>query len=263
VLWRAFDRINKSLSHLGVKPPTQGLHPLRGRRYLSRVVRGQRNTRRSPLIGTAFISCVGLAIVFSSSVGDPAILRSLQTANELAVTGSTTLRAVQAPPNHVNAANDSDLQSIIRAAVDDAARRTGRNVSALQVVSSEAVTWPDGSLGCPQPGVMYTMAPVPGYRVRIQAGDTVLSYHASQRGYLVYCPGERAMREKTSQFGLFRSGVAADFRRTAPQWQEPSCIGRRPKRCVAEQAGGATNAAKATALPSAEVGFQEILAWVV
>ncbi len=147
-----------------------------------------------------------LAIVFSSGVGDPATLRSLQTANELAVTGSTTSHAVQAPANQVNAANDSDLQSVIRAAVDDAARRTGQNVSALQVISSEAVTWPDGSLGCPQPGVMYTMATVPGYRVRIQAGDTVLDYHASQRGYLVYCPGGRATREKTSGFGLFRFG---------------------------------------------------------
>jgi hypothetical protein len=155
---------------------------------------------------------LGLAIVFGCSVGDPATLQSLQAASELAVTGSTTLQAVQTPPKHLNAANDTGLHSIIRAAVDDAARRTGLNASALQVTSSEAVTWPDGSLGCPQPGVMYTMAPVPGYRVRIQAGDTVLDYHASQRGYLVYCPGERATREKTSRFGLLRSGIAADLR---------------------------------------------------
>jgi len=167
--------------------------------------------RRSHLIGSASISFFSLAIVLGSSVGDPATLQPLQAANEQAVTGSTTLQAVQAQPNHLNAANDAALHSIIRAAVDDASRRTGLNASALQVISSEAVTWPDGSLGCPQPGVMYTMAPVPGYRVRIQAGNTVLDYHASQRGYLVYCPGERATREKTSRFDLFRFGVAADL----------------------------------------------------
>lgn len=155
---------------------------------------------------------MGLAIVSGSSVVEPATLRSLQAANELAVTGLTTLQAVQAPPNHLNAANDTGLHSTIRAAVDDAARRTGLDASALQVTSSEAVTWPDGSLGCPQPGVTYTMAPVPGYRVRIQAGDTELDYHASQRGYLVYCPAERATREKTSRFGLFDSGMAADLK---------------------------------------------------
>ena len=164
------------------------------------MLRGQRKTRRSLLIGTAFIPCLGLTIIVGGSVGDPAILESLHPTNELAVTGSTSLQAVHAAPRF-HAANDADLQSIIRAAVDEAARRTGLNASALQVISSEAVTWPDGSLGCPQPGLMYTKAPVPGYRVRIQAGDTVLNYHANQRGYLVYCPGERATREKVSRLG--------------------------------------------------------------
>jgi hypothetical protein len=56
-----------------------------------------------------------------------------------------------------------------------------------------AVTWPDGSLGCPQPGVNYTMALVPGYRIRVRAGERVLDYHASQRGYFVLCPGGMAV----------------------------------------------------------------------
>ncbi len=154
---------------------------------------------------------MGLAIVLGGSVGDPATLHSLHAATELAVTGSTSLQAVQAAPGF-NAANDTDLQSIIRAAVDEAARRTGLNASALQVISSEAVTWPDGSLGCPEPGLMYTKAPVPGYRIRIQAGDTVLNYHASERGYLVYCPSERATRGNISRLCLLRSGVPADPR---------------------------------------------------
>lgn len=33
------------------------------------------------------------------------------------------------------------------------------------LVSAEAVTWPDSSLGCPSPGVMYTQALVDGLRV--------------------------------------------------------------------------------------------------
>jgi len=90
------------------------------------------------------------------------------------------------------AAMDTDLQSITRTALDDAARRTGRDASTLKIISSEAVTWPDGSLGCPEPGKLYTMALVPGYRIRIQAGDWVLDYHASRRGYLVLCPPERS-----------------------------------------------------------------------
>jgi hypothetical protein len=88
---------------------------------------------------------------------------------------------------------DSGMQSIIRAALADAARRTGYDPSALQVIGAETVNWPDGSLGCPEPGMNYTLALVPGYRIRIQAGTEVLDYHASRRGSLVLCPAGRSV----------------------------------------------------------------------
>lgn len=85
-----------------------------------------------------------------------------------------------------------ELQSIVKETLADAAKRTERDVSTLKVLSAEAVTWLDGGLGCPEPGVMYTMALVPGYRIRIQAGAEVLDYHATRRGYWVLCPPGRA-----------------------------------------------------------------------
>lgn len=84
------------------------------------------------------------------------------------------------------------MDSITEAALADAAKRTSLPRARLQLASAEAVTWPDGSLGCPEPGMMYTQALVPGYRVRIVAGEQVLDYHASVRGGLVLCPAERA-----------------------------------------------------------------------
>ena len=87
----------------------------------------------------------------------------------------------------------TNLQSVTAAALQDAERQTGLKPEMLSVVSAAAVTWPDGSLGCPQPGVMYTMALVPGYRVRIQAGERVLDYHASARGQLLLCPEGQAI----------------------------------------------------------------------
>ena len=74
----------------------------------------------------------------------------------------------------------------------DATARTGVDKAALKVESAEAVTWADGSLGCPQPGMTYTMALVPGYRIRVRAGEQVLDYHASERGYFVLCPEGRS-----------------------------------------------------------------------
>ena len=85
------------------------------------------------------------------------------------------------------------LEEVVRAARADAARRTGAAAESLALISAESVTWSDGSLGCPQPGVMYTQALVPGYRVRLRGPEGEMDYHASARGALVLCPPGRAV----------------------------------------------------------------------
>ena len=64
------------------------------------------------------------------------------------------------PPAAAGAAMGG-LEEIVQAARTDAARRTGLAPEALELVSAESVTWPDGSLGCPQPGLLYTQVLVP------------------------------------------------------------------------------------------------------
>jgi hypothetical protein len=80
---------------------------------------------------------------------------------------------------------------MIEAALDDADNRSTTARADIKVVSEEAVTWPDGSLGCPKPGMMYTQALVPGYRIVLQAGEQTLNYHAMSRGRPFYCPAGR------------------------------------------------------------------------
>lgn len=89
-------------------------------------------------------------------------------------------------------ADEAALARHIQAALADAARRTGIDVAALKVASAERVTWLDGSLGCPEPDMMYTQALVPGYRIRIEAGGETLDYHAGTRGALLLCPPAHA-----------------------------------------------------------------------
>lgn len=88
---------------------------------------------------------------------------------------------------------DDELQSRVQSALADAARVSGLAAASLRVVEAARVTWSDGSLGCPQPGRMYTQALVPGFRVRIQAGAQVLDYHGSTRGEMALCPSGRAL----------------------------------------------------------------------
>jgi hypothetical protein len=73
--------------------------------------------------------------------------------------------------------------------LDLAAAESGLGRTTLVIVSAEAVTWNDGSLGCPKPGVMYTQALVDGFRVVVAAGDRQLDYHMSQTGQPRLCQG--------------------------------------------------------------------------
>ena len=79
------------------------------------------------------------------------------------------------------------LDAEIAAAVADAADRTGAAPEDIEVLTAERLEWADGSLGCPEPGMMYTQALVPGYRVVVAAGDEVLHYHGADGQDPGYC----------------------------------------------------------------------------
>lgn len=70
---------------------------------------------------------------------------------------------------------------------DDVQKRAGVAAEAIVTLRAEAVTWDDGSLGCPQPGMFYTQALVDGYWVVLQVGDVVYDYRTSGTAYFVLC----------------------------------------------------------------------------
>lgn len=67
---------------------------------------------------------------------------------------------------------------LVRKAVDDLAGRLDITVGEVTVVGIESVTWPDGSMGCPQPGMSYTQALVDGSRIELQVAGTTYWYHS-------------------------------------------------------------------------------------
>lgn len=96
--------------------------------------------------------------------------------------------AVEATPAPGAAITTSAMPSEVRrAVVDDAARRFNVAASAVVLTRAEQVTWSDGALGCPQPGMMYTQALVPGYRVIAKSPAGELTYHTDSRGNVVRC----------------------------------------------------------------------------
>ncbi len=108
-----------------------------------------------------------------------------------------TASAPTAPAPSASTHDDASImnapQSLLEAAIDDAAQRTGAPRADIKVMVAEAVTWPDGSLGCPQPGMLYTQALVPGYRIVLRVGEATLNYHATAQGPPRFCPADRVV----------------------------------------------------------------------
>ena len=68
------------------------------------------------------------------------------------------------------------LTDEVEAAMADLTERLGDDVL-IQVVVAHEVTWPDGSLGCPQPDMAYTQVLVDGYRIELSDGTDTYHYH--------------------------------------------------------------------------------------
>jgi hypothetical protein len=84
------------------------------------------------------------------------------------------------------------FESQVQLAKEDLAGRLGVEANQIELVSAEAVIWPDGSLGCPQPGVAYTQVQQDGLRIVLQVGDKTYSYHSGgvRPPFLCEEPGE-------------------------------------------------------------------------
>ena len=92
-------------------------------------------------------------------------------------------------------------QELLDAVIEDLLGRIDASREAVVVDQAGAVTWRDGSLGCPQPGMMYSMALVPGYRIILRVGEQTYDYHASDGGYFFLCEGGLAEEPLPSDEG--------------------------------------------------------------
>ena len=89
--------------------------------------------------------------------------------------GSTIGPTQPNPSSEVEEEADMDL---VEPALLDLARRLKVPEDQIEVLEVEEVTWPDGSLGCPQPDQMYTQALVEGHRIVLGHGERVFLYHS-------------------------------------------------------------------------------------
>jgi hypothetical protein len=92
-----------------------------------------------------------------------------------------------APTTTTEATMPADQPPVVRTAIADLVQRTGADPAAVMVAAFESVTWRDGSIGCPAPGMSYTQALVPGYRIELVADGTSHWYHGARDGEPFWC----------------------------------------------------------------------------
>jgi hypothetical protein len=80
-----------------------------------------------------------------------------------------------------------EAQAGVDAALQDAAAHLGIDKTELHVDDIQSREWGDASLGCPQPGILYSQIVTPGFLVLVSTGSKHLEYHADSRGHVVLC----------------------------------------------------------------------------
>jgi hypothetical protein len=73
---------------------------------------------------------------------------------------------------------NSTENPLLSYAKNDLAQRLGIPLEQIELVSMEEVTWPDASLGCPQPGMLYKQVQVDGTLIRLDVAGKVYEYHS-------------------------------------------------------------------------------------
>ena len=82
-------------------------------------------------------------------------------------------------------------QAILESILKEAAALAKVDRRKIKIVRAESVVWGDGSVGCPEPGMMYTQALVNGYWVVIEAGGQKYDFRVGRDGSFRLCPPGR------------------------------------------------------------------------
>ena len=84
------------------------------------------------------------------------------------------------------AAPPSAADKVNLLARQDLAERLKIDAEKIETASQKETVWPDGSLGCPKPGMNYIQMLVPGYIIELRAQGKTYTYHSDKRR-VVHC----------------------------------------------------------------------------
>lgn len=101
------------------------------------------------------------------------------TLTDSPITQEETITVTKPSPNR-QPPNPQPSNPQVMQAIQDLAGRVGVSVDAITVISAEPVVWPDGGLGCPQPGMEYLQVQQDGMKIVLAVDGREYQYHSGE-----------------------------------------------------------------------------------
>ncbi len=84
-----------------------------------------------------------------------------------------------------------ELQPLVDMALRDLAEKLRASHEDIQIITAAYVTWPDSSLGCPQPDMGYLQALTDGLLIVLRYDGADYHYHGRREGPPFFCKSPR------------------------------------------------------------------------
>ena len=142
------------------------------------------------LVGTWSAGCSG-ASVRTATPGESATPRTPEGESQVAA------RTIAPSPEPTEVDLPPDAVEVVAVAREDLAHRLDVGREAIEMISVEAVEWPDASLGCPRPDEMAAQIVTLGFRVVLEARGERYEYHTDRGQTALLCEEEPVMSPPT------------------------------------------------------------------
>lgn len=129
---------------------------------------------------TLAVALVAVALAGCASTGSPASSTPEPSSSDA---GSSE------PPPGSGDAPDGIPETVWAALLADLGQRLNEPMPDPAIVTAKAMTFNDGSLGCPQPGQAYTQALVDGYQIVVEVDGERYDYRSPGGDSVRLCEG--------------------------------------------------------------------------
>jgi hypothetical protein len=153
------------------------------------------------------VLAVGCAPAPAETPSEPQAPPAEETSAPVVSTSPSQGDATEMIPTTPGAAG---LENLVERAKEDLAQRLSIDLTQINLIEAKAVVWPDASLGCPQPGMLYKQVPEDGALIVLQANGISYEYHNGASRGLFLC--EQSTQKETPPPQLHLS----DFTPRAP-----------------------------------------------